>query len=69
MTKLSQMEMYRLPLLLLKVRSCESSEATVTPILKTPWKLRVSKWDISKSPVFHVLNFLGWIYLIYDKIT
>ena len=32
-------------------------------------KRGVSKRGILKCPVFHVLNFRGWIYLIYDKIT
>ena len=34
-------------------------EATVT--LTALRKCGVSKWDILKSPVSHVLNFLGWI--------
>ena len=36
-----------------------SSEATVTLTV-------VFKWGILKSPVSHVLNFLGWIKLIFD---
>ena len=33
------------------------------------WKQGVSKRGILKSLVSHVLNFLGWIQLICDKIT
>ena len=32
-------------------------------------KRGICKWDILKHPVFNVLNFRGWIKLIYDKIT
>ena len=47
-----------------------SPEATVT----TVWKMAVCKqcilkWGVLKYPVSHVLNFRGWIELIYDKIT
>ena len=40
-------------------------EATVTTI----WKTAICKWGILKHLVFNVLNFRGWIKLIYDKIT
>ena len=45
-------------------------EATVT----TGWKTAICKWgvlkrDNLKCPVSYVLNFRGWIKLIYDKIT
>ena len=35
------------------------TEATVTST--AIWKQGVSDWGILKSPVSHVLNFLGWI--------
>ena len=41
-----------------------SPEATVT--LTAVQKRGISKWGILKSPVSHVLNFLGWIKLIFD---
>ena len=41
-----------------------SPEATVTQRLI--WKWGVSKQGILKSPVSHVLNFLGWIWFIFD---
>ena len=45
-------------------------EATLPPIWKTAiCKLGVSKRGILKCPVSYVLNFRGWIKLIYDKIT
>ena len=31
--------------------------------------LETSKCPVLKSPISHVLNFRGWIKLIYDKIT
>ena len=40
-------------------------EATVT-LTAAVWKLGVSKQGILKSPVSHVVNFLGWIKLIFD---
>ena len=47
-----------------------SPEATVIPIWKTAiCKWGIYKWGILKCPVFNVLNFRGWIQLIYDKIT
>ena len=47
-----------------------SSEATVTTIWKmTICKWGVCKWGILKCPIYYVLNFRGWIKLIYDKIT
>ena len=39
-------------------------EATVT--LTAIWKRGVSKRGILESPVSYVLNFLGWIKLIFD---
>ena len=45
-------------------------EATVTTVWKTAiCKQGVSKRGILKCPVSYVLNFRGWIKLIYDKIT
>ena len=45
-------------------------EATVTTIWKTAiCKRDLSKWGILKCFISHVLNFRGWIKLIYDKIT
>ena len=43
-------------------------------IVTTVWKMAICKWGVSKQgilkcPVSHVLNFRGWIELIYDKIT
>ena len=32
-------------------------------------KWGICKWGILKHPVFNVLNFRGWIKLLYDKIT
>ena len=32
-------------------------------------KQGVCKWGILKHPVFNILNFRGWIQLIFDKIT
>ena len=47
-----------------------SPQATVTTVWKTPiCKQGVCKRGISKCPVSYVLNFRGWIKLIYDKIT
>ena len=44
-------------------------EATVIPIWKTPiCKQGACKWGILKHPVFNVLNFRGWIKLIYDNL-
>ena len=40
-------------------------QATVTTVWKTP----VCKRGVLKCPVSYVLNFRGWIKLIYDKIT
>ena len=42
-----------------------SPQTTVTTIWKTP----VCKRGIFKRPVSYVMNFRGWIKLIYDKIT
>ena len=42
-----------------------SPQATVTTVWKTP----ICKRGILKCPVSYVLNFRGWIRLIYDKIT
>ena len=42
----------------------QSPEATVT--LTAIWKRGVSKQGILKGLVSHVLNFLGWIKLIFD---
>ena len=45
-------------------------EATEIPIWKMAiCKRGVCKRGILKCPVSHVLNFRGWIKLIYDKIT
>ena len=47
-----------------------SPQATVTTVWKTPiCKRDVCKRGVLKCPVSHVLNFRGWIKLIYDKIT
>ena len=47
-----------------------SPQATVTTVWKTPvCKWGVCKRGILKCPVSYVLNFRGWIKLIYDKIT
>ena len=46
------------------VATIPSPEATVT--LTAVWKWGVSKRGILKSAVSHVLNFLGWIKLIFD---
>ena len=47
-----------------------SSKATATTVCKTPvCKRDVCKWGVLKCPVSYVLNFRGWIKLIYDKIT
>ena len=48
----------------------QSSKATATTVWKTPvCKRDVCKRGVLKCPVSHVLNFRGWIKLIYDKIT
>ena len=41
---------------------CEEATVTLTAV----WKWGVSKRGILKSPVSHVVNFLGWIKLIFD---
>ena len=47
-----------------------SPEAIVTTVWKTAvCKRGVSKQAVLKYPVSYVLNFRGWIKLIYDKIT
>ena len=47
-----------------------SPQATVTTVWKTPvCKRGVGKRGNLKCPVSYVLNFRGWIKLIYDKIT
>ena len=47
-----------------------SPQATVTTVWKTPvCKWGVCKRGILKCPVSYVMNFRGWIKLIYDKIT
>ena len=46
------------------------SKATATTVWKTPvCKRDVCKRGVLKCPVSYVLNFRGWIKLIYDKIT
>ena len=55
---------------MLKHGSTFSPEATVTAIWKTAvCKRGLSKRGILKCSVSYVLNFRGWIELIYDKIT
>ena len=46
-----------------------SLEATVIPVWKTAiCKRGICKWGILKIPVFYVLNFKGWIKLIFDRV-
>ena len=49
----------------------DKSAATLCPqaTVTTVWKTPVCKWGILKCPISYVLNFRGWIKLIYDKIT
>ena len=54
------LEYYHLMVKLISKRLCP--EATVTPV----WKMTICKWGILKHTVFNVLNFRGWIKLIYD---
>ena len=48
--------------ILLSLGHCPEVSVTLTTI----WKWGVSKRGILKSPNSHVLNFLGWIKLIFD---
>ena len=46
-----------------------SPEATLTPVSKTSvWKWGISKRGILQSSVSHVLNFTGWIKLIFNTV-
>ena len=48
------------------ISAIHSPEATVTPIWKTTiCKWGVSKWGILKQLFFNVLDFKGWIKLIF----
>ena len=50
-----------------QTRSLEGCTLCAGTALKTLiWKRGISKQGILKSPVSHVLNFLGWIKLIFD---
>ena len=52
------------------VASSQCPQATVTTVWKTPvCEQGICKRVTLKCPVSYVLNFRGWIKLIYDKIT
>ena len=52
------------------VENSQSPDATVIPVWKTPvCKQGACKRGILKHPVFNIVNFRGWIWFIFDKIT